>query len=212
MRAHNTLKNRSKLTLSNPLNAENPSPATAAAVDPAQLWFVKTRLNARLSTNELDPEESVSELYDTALSCVKSGSEPLDAVCPPELWLTSMVAVVAEVTVWVNGADVLELKFVSPMYLAVIGWLPTERLDVVNVAIPPLPSGEVPNVTLPSRKVTVPVGVPDPTGVTVAVNVTAWPDLDGFSEEAIVVVVFFLLLVTVCTVLPLLVRKLPFPL
>jgi len=36
--------------------------------------------------------------------------------------------------------------------------------------------------------VTVPVGVPEPVaGFTVAVNVTAWPKADGFSEEVNVV-------------------------
>ena len=39
-----------------------------------------------------------------------------------------------------------------------------------------------------SRKVTVPVGVPEPGPVTVAVNVTLWPNTDGLSDEASVVV------------------------
>ena len=40
----------------------------------------------------------------------------------------------------------------------------------------------------PSLNVTVPVGVPEPVaGCTVAVNVTAWPKADGFSEEVNVV-------------------------
>ena len=49
----------------------------------------------------------------------------------------------------------------------------------------------VPNVVVPSLKVTVPVGVPVPGKVTldVAVKVTDWPNTDGLAEEATVVVV-----------------------
>jgi hypothetical protein len=52
-------------------------------------------------------------------------------------------------------------------------------------------------VTVPSRKVTVPLGVPAPgaTTETVAVNVTDCPKTDGFAPEATVVVVFALLTV-----------------
>ena len=46
----------------------------------------------------------------------------------------------------------------------------------------------VPNVVPPSIKVTVPVGVL-PVPVTVAVNVTDWPAVEGFREEVRVVVV-----------------------
>jgi hypothetical protein len=65
----------------------------------------------------------------------------------------------------------------------------------VKVALP-LAIVPVPRVVEPSRKVTVPV-TPDGT---VAVNVTAWPTLDGFSEEVSETVVFAL--VTVCVVVP----------
>jgi hypothetical protein len=39
----------------------------------------------------------------------------------------------------------------------------------------------------PSVNVTVPVGVPPSEAVTVAVKVTDWPNLDGFSDEVILV-------------------------
>jgi len=39
----------------------------------------------------------------------------------------------------------------------------------------------------PSKNVTVPVGVPD--AATVAVKVTLWPNVDGFTDDVIVVVV-----------------------
>jgi hypothetical protein len=57
----------------------------------------------------------------------------------------------------------------------------------------------VPRVAAPSRKVTVPVGVPDPgaTALTVAVNVTAWPNTDGSAEEISLVVLVALLTVWV---------------
>ena len=48
---------------------------------------------------------------------------------------------------------------------------PAVRVDVLNVALPPL-SAPVPRLVLPSRNVTVPVQVD---GVTVAVNFTEEP-------------------------------------
>jgi len=58
---------------------------------------------------------------------------------------------------------------------------------------------------------TVPVGVPAPGPCTlsVAVNVTAWPDADGLAEDTITVVVFAL--PTVCVKIAVLVRRLPSP-
>ena len=47
----------------------------------------------------------------------------------------------------------------SPPYWAVIEWDPAERLLMLKVACPPL-SVPVPRLVDPSRKVTVPVGVP----------------------------------------------------
>jgi hypothetical protein len=76
--------------------------------------------------------------------------------------------------------------------------LPTDSDDVVNVALPAVRLA-VPRVEAPSRKVTVPVGVPTPgeTALTVAVNVTAWPDADGFTDEVTVVELLALLTVWV---------------
>ena len=64
------------------------------------------------------------------------------------------------------------------------------RAEVVNVATPPL-SVPVPIGLPPSRNVTVPVGVPAPgaTPETVAVNVTDWPNTDGFADDVTVVAV-----------------------
>jgi hypothetical protein len=88
----------------------------------------------------------------------------------------------------------------------VIEWLATVRLDVVNVAWPPLSDPE-PMGEPPSWKFTVPAGVPapGPTTVTVAVKVTDWPNTDGLAEGATVVVVdaWFTVWLSVEDVLPL---------
>ena len=59
--------------------------------------------------------------------------------------------------------------------------LPTDKLLVDKVA-EPLLKFSVPRVVVPSRKVTEPVGVP-PVPLTVAVNVTLVPLVDGLDEE-----------------------------
>jgi hypothetical protein len=102
-----------------------------------------------------------------------------------------VVVVFALLTVWVRTALVLPEKLESPLYLAVIEWDPTASVDVANVATPP-DSVPVPRVVVPSRKVTVPVGVPvaGGTGATVAVNVTDCPKTDGLAEDVTVVVVW----------------------
>jgi len=58
-----------------------------------------------------------------------------------------------------------------------MGWELTKRLDVVNVACKLPFSVPVPRVLVPSKNVTVPVGVPEPGDdtATVAVKVTLWP-------------------------------------
>jgi hypothetical protein len=55
----------------------------------------------------------------------------------------------------------------------------------------------LPNVVAPSRKVTVPVGVPAACEVTCAVNVTDCPMREGFNEEVKVVVVPLLLSIVI---------------
>lgn len=68
-------------------------------------------------------------------------------------------------------------------------YTPAASVEVVSVATPPL-NKPVPRIADPLLKVTVsPLGgVPD-VELTVAVNVTAWPTNEGFSEEFRVVVV-----------------------
>ena len=66
--------------------------------------------------------------------------------------------------------------------------MPTDSDEVVSVALP-ADRLAVPSVAAPSKNVTVPVGVPKAgaTAVTVAVNVTACPRADGFSDDVTVV-------------------------
>ena len=64
--------------------------------------------------------------------------------------------------------------------------------EVVAKVATPLPLRlPVPSVVMPSRKVTVPVGVPPPVPVTVELNVTDCPLTDGLSDDVTVVVVGF---------------------
>ena len=109
-------------------------------------------------------------------------------------------------------AELLVIKLPSPLYVAVMLWLPFLSDEVVKTAWRLLLSVAVPRMVLPSLKVTVPVGVPEPgaLALTVAVKVTACPSADGLSEEVRVVAVASLL--TDSLVLPELVVKLLSPL
>ena len=69
-----------------------------------------------------------------------------------------------------------------------IEFVPTDRLDVEKDAWPFPFSGKVARLVEPSLKVTLPVGVPPPE-VTVAMNVTICPDLEGFKDEVTTVAV-----------------------
>ena len=78
----------------------------------------------------------------------------------------------------------MEKKPLSPLYVAVIGCAATASAEAVSVADPEELSGAVPSGVVPSWKVTVPVGVPDPeAGLTDAVNATACPNKEGFVDE-----------------------------
>jgi hypothetical protein len=63
----------------------------------------------------------------------------------------------------------------------VIVWLPAAS-EAVDIDAVPEVKLTVPKVVAESRKVTVPLAVPVNRGVTVAVNVTVWPNIDGFKE------------------------------
>jgi hypothetical protein len=87
----------------------------------------------------------------------------------------------------VSTGEVEPVKSASPPYTAVSAWDPRLNDDVVNDATPPLRVPE-PSAVAPSKKLTVPVGVPAG-DVTVAVNVLAWPNTEGSGAEDNVVAV-----------------------
>jgi hypothetical protein len=66
--------------------------------------------------------------------------------------------------------------------------VPTGNFVVVKTAFPPL-KFDVPKIVVPFLNVTLPVAPPGAPELTVAVNVTAWPDVEGFGLELKVVVV-----------------------
>ena len=73
--------------------------------------------------------------------------------------------------------------------------VPTVNVEMVNIATPLELRAALPMRGAPSKKVTVPVGVPLPNClVTVAVNVTGWPKADGLAEERSAVVVGYVLI------------------
>ena len=81
----------------------------------------------------------------------------------------------APVTVRATAEEVLGAKVASPPYAAVTEYEPAARLLVENVALPPELRVPAPSDVVPFEKVTVPVGVPLPDGVTCAVKVTLEP-------------------------------------
>ena len=78
-------------------------------------------------------------------------------------------------TTWLKAVEVLAANMESPPYAAVTEWVPTVSVDVVNVAIALLFKAPLPSEAVPSRNVTIPVGIPEVGEVTVAVNVTGLP-------------------------------------
>lgn len=100
----------------------------------------------------------------------------------------TVVVVVACVTDCVSAAEVLAANVVFAAYEAVIVCTPAVRSTVVKLAIPVAFSVPVPIAAAPSKKVTDPVGVPEPL-LTVAVKVIDCVNVAGLAEEVTVVVV-----------------------
>ena len=99
----------------------------------------------------------------------------------------TLVVAVAWFTVSVRMPEVLLEKLLSPLYLAVIECEPAVKFETVSCAVL-LEIAPVPRVVVPSKNVTVPVGVPVPVGCTVAVKTTDWPNVAGFTFDATLVV------------------------
>lgn len=98
-----------------------------------------------------------------------------------------VVVVAAGFTVCEMAEEVEPAKLVEATYAAERLCTLVESEDVLKVAAPPESVPEPSNVA-PSKKLTVPVGVP-PVEATVAVNVTLSLNEDGFGADASVVVV-----------------------
>jgi hypothetical protein len=69
-------------------------------------------------------------------------------------------------------AEELTLKLPSPLYAAVMLWVPAVSVEVEKLATPLLLSAPLPSCVVPSMNVTEPVGAPAVPGTTVAVKVT----------------------------------------
>ena len=92
--------------------------------------------------------------------------------------------------------DVPALKFASPLYCAVMEWLPTPSAEVVKLAVPAL-SGMLPEMAVaPSKNVTLPVAE---AGATLAVKVSDVPTVAGFVPAVRFKLTLALALATVCT-------------
>ena len=79
------------------------------------------------------------------------------------------------------------MKLESPLYSAVMLFEPTARDAMDKVAVPEVRVA-LPRLVEPSKKVTLPVGLPEEL-VTVAVKVTDWPKSEVFVEDVNAVVV-----------------------
>ena len=92
----------------------------------------------------------------------------------------------------------------SPRYAAVMLCAPVVREGTDSFATP-LPSRlELPNAVPPSRMFTLPVGVPVPFELTLALNTTLSLRRDGFTEElsTVLLVAFWTVSVKFCVALP----------
>ncbi len=118
-----------------------------------------------------------------------------------------VAVVLALLTVCVKLGEVLPVKLVSPLYTAVIVWLPTVSALVEHCAVPPDKATALQPaiVAAPSLNWTVPVGVPLPGAVTltVAVNVTLCPKTDGLAFDMTAVVVAACAMVIAAVAVPL---------
>jgi hypothetical protein len=112
---------------------------------------------------------------------------------------TSVTAVGALLTVTVAAALEDPIKFPLPPYTAVMLCEPPARAEVAKATAPLLETEALPSCVVPSKKVTVPVGVPAAGSVTaiVALIATFWPKMLVAGTMLIVVVVDPLLTVMV---------------
>lgn len=151
---------------------------------------VATLLVTGVVPSEVLPSEKVTVPVGVAVAppdvdvmvAVKVTDWPTPAGLTDEM---SAVESAARVTTSLRTDEVLEWKFESPLYCAVMLCVPTARVLLLRVATPPLKFAE-PREVLPSKKVTEPVGtaVTPRTAATVDVKVTDWLATAGFAEGA----------------------------
>jgi hypothetical protein len=104
-----------------------------------------------------------------------SGVPAAKAVSPTDS--SSSTDVLALATVWINAVEGAPLKLASPLYWAVIEWVPAAKVEVLKLAVPPLIRGTLPEMAIAtSKKITVPVA---DAGVTLAVKVRGAPNTEG---------------------------------
>jgi hypothetical protein len=98
-----------------------------------------------------------------------------------------VAAFVPAFTVSLSASEVLAENLASPLYFAVIEWTACVSVVVEIDALPLLIVTGAPICVAPSKNVIVPVSVPAVVDVDVAVNVTLWPTVAGFSDDTTVV-------------------------
>ena len=154
------------------------APATRVGIA-SWVWPSST---VRVPVGTPDPVFGATEMFSVniwpVVSCVADGETEV------------VVAVFAGAeTVMERDPEVDAAKFASPEYWTVMECEPVARLEVVSVAEPEIRFA-APICVAPSKKVAVPVGVPEPDlGATVAVKVTLWPVSSCVLEADSVVVV-----------------------
>jgi predicted small secreted protein len=85
------------------------------------------------------------------------------------------------ITTWLRTEEALPEKLALPLYTAVMDLAPGVSVVVVRLAMPAF-SVTDPRLAAPFLNVTVPVGAPEGEE-TVAMKVTACPNVEGFGEE-----------------------------
>ena len=157
-------------------------PMMSSAGAPSGIWKVKPLpLGVRACGLPLKPASIALSMAPTMACPDICAIIGVTATCSSR----SLMLSVGTLMVCVNAAEVLATLLGSPPYCAVIEWLPTASEEVVKVAVPAA-SVPVPICVPPSKKITVPVGE---NPVTLAVNVTDCPKLEGFFDEDSAVVV-----------------------
>ena len=117
----------------------------------------------------------------------RSGSRPGRA-------LAALAVLILIMLISITGKDTFSPGNWHKQFKVGLGLDLSSGTEVVLKAATPPASVPVPILLPPSKKVTVPDGVPDPgeAAETVAVKVTLWPNVDGLTDDTMPVEVFAL--------------------